>query len=629
MMTSSQQSSTKRLTRPAIAVSAAIAVTAGIVAAAPDAAKAAPGPKLSLIAASASVTLDSWKEEPGVYLDLGTYLTSESGAFELKVTRKSYKDPVVVSQVVRDGKKTTTKALPANLVKDFSGLPGFAQIKVTDSAGKTVLTRAEAFCPNNASGRVRPDAPANSKYPQSCPINPFTLGSVWGVENGWASNTYAGYYSKPVQLAAGSYTATIGVAKKYRDLFGIADKPQKVKLTVRERSYEEGGNGAVESRSAAPAPAPAPGSRAKSAHAEHRMAGGSGHQMPAGSGHAGHTMSGASGQDAPASSGPAGTTGPSAHAGHGVARQLAPAAATSGATPTFNVGHGPYAPAPPALPWALKKDSLKRQAFGAAQMGDKAGQTDGSRQATAARPNAKRPSGKAVVPDVPKPDLRSLPAYGITVSDGYEDVPGKDYLAFSANVWNAGPAKLVVDGFRSPGKELMDAYQYFYDAQGKQIGYTPTGTMEWDPRPGHEHWHFTDFASYRLLKADKKETVRSGKEAFCLANTDAVDYTVKNANWHPQNTDLSTACGQENSISVREVLDVGSGDTYTQDLPGQSFDITGLPNGTYYIQVLANPENRLKETNLKNNSALRKVVLGGKKGARTVQVPAHELVNAN
>jgi len=76
------------------------------------------------------------------------------------------------------------------------------------------------------------------------------------------------------------------------------------------------------------------------------------------------------------------------------------------------------------------------------------------------------------------------------------------------------------------------------------------------------------------------------------------------------------------------VLDVGSGDTYTQDLPGQSFDITGLPNGTYYIQVLANPEKRLKETDLSNNSALRKVVLGGKPGARTVTVPKHDLVDA-
>jgi hypothetical protein len=305
-------------------------------------------------------------------------------------------------------------------------------------------------------------------------------------------------------------------------------------------------------------------------------------------------------------------------------RPKAPAAPTSGAGPSYNVGHGPYPPAPPAVPWALKKAALK-----AAQAGDGAGRTDGSRKAPALTPNANRPTGKASVPNVPKPDLRSLPAYGIQISDGGDDVPGKDYLAFSANVWNAGPAQLVVDGFRSPGKKLMDAYQYFYDADGKQVGYAPTGTMEWDPRPGHEHWHFTDFASYRLLKADQKEAVRSGKEAFCLANTDAVDYTVKNANWHPENTDLSTACGQENSISVREVLDVGSGDTYTQDLPGQSFDITDLPNGTYYIQVLANPEKRLQETDLNNNSALRKVVLGGKPGARTVKVPAHDLVDAN
>ncbi|RPK94406.1 MULTISPECIES: lysyl oxidase family protein [Streptomyces] len=600
MMTRSPQSSTNRLTRPSIAIAAAVAVTAGVVAAAPDAKTAEPTPKLSLIAASTSVTLDSWKEEPGVYLDLGTYLTSENGAFELKVTRKSYKDPVVAEQILRNGKKTTAKALPAGLVKDFSGLPGFAKISVTDAAGRTVLSKTEAFCPNNASGRIRPDAPANSKYPQSCPVNPFTLGSVWGVENGWASNTYAGYYSDPVQLAAGTYTAKISVTKKYRDLFGIANKPQTVKVVVRERSWEEeeGAGVAAEPRGAAPG-------SATSAHGAH-------------GGHEGHGQTDA----APAA--------PSAHAGHGApARTEAPATRTTGAGSTFNVGHGPYPPAPPALPWALKKESLQRQAFSAAEVGDRAGQTDGSRRAPAVEPNAKRPTGKATVPDVPKPDLRSLPAYGITVSDGYEEVPGKDYLAFSANVWNAGPAKLVVDGFRSPGKELMDAYQYFYDADGKQVGYTPTGTMEWDPRPGHEHWHFTDFASYRLLKADKKESVRSGKEAFCLANTDAVDYTVKNANWHPDNTDLSTACGKENSVSVREVLDVGSGDTYTQDLPGQSFDITDLPNGTYYIQVLANPENRLKETNHKNNSALRKVVLGGKKGARTVKVPAHHLVNAN
>ncbi|MDN3245978.1 lysyl oxidase family protein [Streptomyces mutabilis] len=573
---------TTRLRRPLLAgttIVAALAVTAGLVAAASEPAKAATKPRLSLIAATTSLTLTSWKEDPGVHLDLGTYLTAEGTPLELKVTRKSYKDPVTITQTVYEGGTAKAKKLPGGTVKDFSGLPGFVRITVTDKAGKKVLSRAEDFCPNNASGRVRPDAPATSKYPESCPTNPFTLGSVWGVEKGWAANTYGGSYSEPVQLGAGTYTAKVEIAKKYRDLFGIADKPATVKLTVEERSFED----EPMSRSAA-----------------------------AGE-HAGHGAA----HDAP-----------TAHAGHGPGHAPTPAQAaapvTSGAGPTYNVGHGPLTAAPPALPWALKKE----QAVRSTRVGDASGQTDGSRRAPALRPLSKRPAGKPSVPDVPKPDLRSLPAYGIVVSDGEQDVPGKDYLAFSANVWNAGPAQLVVDGFRSPGKAKMDAYQYFYDAEGKQVGYTPTGTMEWDPRPGHMHWHFTDFASYRLLKADKKEAVRSGKEAFCLANTDAIDYTVKNANWHPYNTDLATACGEENSISVREVLDVGSGDTYSQDLPGQSFDITGVPNGTYYIQVLANPEKRLKETDLDNNSALRKIVLGGKPGKRTVTVPPHDLVNA-
>ncbi|MFB6839922.1 lysyl oxidase family protein [Streptomyces sp. NPDC056361] len=578
---------TTRLRRPLLAGTtavAAMAVTVGFMAATPEQAKAAASPKLSLIAATDSVTLTSWKEEPGVYLDLGTYLTAEGTPLEFKVTRKSYKDPVTITQTVYEGGKAKAKSLPVGTVKDFSGLPGFAEITITDKDGKKVVSRAESFCPNNASGRVRPDAPSTSKYPESCPTNPFTLGSVWGVEKGWAANTYGGSYTQPVKLAAGAYTAKIGVAKKYRDLLGIADKPATVKLTVQERSWEEG-RGAEGARSAA-----------AGAHAGH----GGAHQAPAG--HAGH--------------------GP----GHAPTPAQAAAPDTSGAGPSYNVGHGPLKAAPPAVSWAVKKQQAARADMQAA---DTAGQTDGSRQAPALTPQTKRPTGTPSVPNVPKPDLRSLPAYGITISDGGQNVPGKDYLAFSANVWNAGPAQLVVDGFRSPGKDKMDAYQYFYDANGKQVGYTPTGTMEWDPRPGHVHWHFTDFASYRLLKADQKEAVRSGKEAFCLANTDAVDYTVKNANWHPFNTDLSTACGQENSISVREVLDVGSGDTYTQDLPGQSFDITDLPNGTYYIQVLANPAKRLKETNLDNNSALRKVVLGGTPGARTVTVPAHDLVNAN
>jgi hypothetical protein len=76
------------------------------------------------------------------------------------------------------------------------------------------------------------------------------------------------------------------------------------------------------------------------------------------------------------------------------------------------------------------------------------------------------------------------------------------------------------------------------------------------------------------------------------------------------------------------VLDVGSGDTYAQFRPGQSFDVTDLPNGEYFIEVKANPENRLVESSTKNNVALRKVILGGTLHHRTVKVPPVGVIDA-
>jgi hypothetical protein len=242
------------------------------------------------------------------------------------------------------------------------------------------------------------------------------------------------------------------------------------------------------------------------------------------------------------------------------------------------------------------------------------------------RPAARRPAANAMPRGGPRPDLRSLPAWGISLQRGTNAKTGKPngkwYVNFGATVWNAGTSPLLVDGFRRSGANVMDAYQYFFDAGGNQVGSRQAGTMEWDARTGHKHWHFKDFAQYNLLRANLQQSVRSGKESFCLANTDAVDYTVPSAKWRPENTDLATSCGMQTSLGVREVLDVGSGDTYSQDRPGQSFEITGLPNGTYYIQVKANPGGKLAESSTGNNTSLRKIVLGGTAKKRTLTVPA-------
>lgn len=75
-------------------------------------------------------------------------------------------------------------------------------------------------------------------------------------------------------------------------------------------------------------------------------------------------------------------------------------------------------------------------------------------------------------------------------------------------------------------------------------------------------------------------------------------------------------------VGTRKPASRLGGDTYFQSVSGQSFDIMNVPNGTYYIEVVANPEKLLYETTTSNDISLRELILGGTRGHRTVQVPA-------
>jgi hypothetical protein len=483
-------------------------------------ATAASAPPLGLVGALSSVMVPRSSPDELVVLALGVNLVAGDRPLEIHVKRKNYQDPIVAYQLIGRGARKRTRRLPAELLDGFDGLKDFIRLTLTDDSGQEVVDQNQTFCPTGSSVRARPDAPPTSPYPDSFSNTPFTLGTVWGLQAGWAIEVQGGGMDG-IPLPDGTYTAKVRVNSTHCAFFDIPSSQAEVTIEVTVRTMENG------------EPFPP--------HDDD-------HEQE-------HTRS--------------------------------PAQADAQGRSTL---------APVAV---VEPDSAAKPAAGV--------------------------SVKAGL----RPDLRALPAWGIAVMDPEE--PGEEggqQLAFSANVWNAGPSPLVVDGFRRPGTDLMDAYQYFYDGEGEQVGFVHTGTLEFDEREGHQHWHFTDFARYRLLKADKQEAVRSGKEAFCLAPTHSIDLTVKGANWKPHSTGLTSACGEATSLAIRETLDVGWGDTYDQTRPGQAFDLTDLPNGTYYIEITANPEGRLHERSRANNVSLRKVILGGRPGAQTVQVPPHEGIDA-
>ena len=467
----------------ALGIAAALALAVPAVTPAADAtAPAADGSPMTLWAPDKVI---AYSYDGQVYTDFGLRLVAAADPVEIRSTRASYDDPIASEWLSPTG----ARALPADLaMSDFAGLTGFAGLTITRvDTGKQVGAMDLDVCLNGYSQRIRPDAPARSPFPNGCPWNPYTLGSVMGIEAGYASPLVQ-QWDNNLKLRPGRYDVTTTVAPGFAEFFGIgaADAQRTTRLVVKQ---DDGGK-------YRPAPARRGELSAPAAHEPSRLSAGA-------------------------------TTGPT-------------------------------------------------------------------------------------------PDLRSLPAFSVNLNRK------GTLLRFAATVWNAGTSPLVVDGFRVEGEDRMDAYQYFFDADGNQTGYQQVGEMHWHAQ-NHQHWHFEDFARYRLLNEDLSAAVASGKRSFCLANTDAVDYTLEGADWHPENTDLSTACGGRDALSVREVLAAGSGDTYLQYRYGQAFPIKGIADGTYWIAVEANPVHaggtrNLIESDYANNDSLRRIrITTDKQGNRKVK----------
>jgi hypothetical protein len=226
------------------------------------------------------------------------------------------------------------------------------------------------------------------------------------------------------------------------------------------------------------------------------------------------------------------------------------------------------------------------------------------------------------------PNLVALPAWRIAIHRART----RELLTFSATIWNEGPAPFSVEGFRRAHSDVMDAYEYFFDQAGNVVGRAPAGTMFYDNDRGHHHWHLRQLASYSLLGPGGR-VVLSQKQSFCIAPTDAVDLTLPGAARSPEVFEGlgfgGSVCDLYSpaAIWLREQLPVGWGDTYTQSVAGQAFDITDLPNGRYRLLVRVNPLGVLHETSTADDFALRAIRLSGRRGARRVQVAPWHGIN--
>lgn len=217
----------------------------------------------------------------------------------------------------------------------------------------------------------------------------------------------------------------------------------------------------------------------------------------------------------------------------------------------------------------------------------------------------------------------------------YSQHRGGGELVFEATTFNIGLGPLEVEGTgvwlcekdtvvgsqtchdSTFSRQVMRQVIYKLKKNKFSKFYKPAGTIAYDGREGHEHFHADNFIAYYLLeKVDNgigwKLLAKATKASFCLwdlsfcrsvlLDCDAEGKIVF-TEYNIQNYGLGNYTSCHNG--TKQGLSVGGIDSYGMDYEGQSIVIPkGTPNGTYYLYLVVDPDNLYEESNENNNTLM-------------------------
>ena len=125
----------------------------------------------------------------------------------------------------------------------------------------------------------------------------------------------------------------------------------------------------------------------------------------------------------------------------------------------------------------------------------------------------------------------------------------------------------------------------------------PVGNPNFEFQECHGHYHFKGFAAYSL-KDQSGAVVASGRKvSFCLEDVRRWD---------------STSPADPKFDCATQGIQAGWSDIYDSGLPGQWIDITGVPAGSYDLEITINPEHMIDEADYSNNTATVPVTIVGR-----------------
>ena len=185
----------------------------------------------------------------------------------------------------------------------------------------------------------------------------------------------------------------------------------------------------------------------------------------------------------------------------------------------------------------------------------------------------------------------------------------REWLRFSTTHINIGEGNLQIRGGGQiapcdidgvPYDQCTIATQEILDAAGNVVQTHPAGVALFHPE--HNHWHQSAVAEFKITTAASPSApavngIESEKITFCFVDVEFAgfggkvtgsDKKAKPRTYFECNGDL-------------QGLASGWADSYHQSTPLQELDVTGLPDGVYFLTHFADPDGHWLEANDGNN----------------------------